>query len=544
MWRDGSVNVRYSVHGMRNSATNPRSGATQRGTCGPGGMSRLYPARVRLRSPRPESVLAWAAAFVGALGVASALTPEMANRLQLVRGVLPPGFPTAARVGALAFGIVLIWLSRSLAARRRRAWQLAVAVVIASAVAHLAKGLDFEEAAISLVLLAALVRYRVRFDVPGDPASTRPLLAVVAGAAAAAAVALGIELHGGELSDRLSDVFTALGLVLGTFALYFWLPPFTHKVAQTVGERRVARALIDAYGSDSLSFFALRRDKSYFFSPTRKSFLAYRVVAGAALISGDPVGEEAEFDALLAEFRRVVRAHGWRFAVLGASEAHLDRYRTLGLRPILLGEEAVLRPDEFSLEGRPIRKVRQSVTRLVKAGYRLRVVAAEDADPALRAALDEVSELWRGNQPERGFTMAKDELYAPGTVFAVAEAEAGEVGGFLNLAPTAGGGGWSLGTMRRGPATPNGLTEFLIAETLAWAKETGAAELSLNFCAFTELISPERAVTLPRRFGRRARSVACPRSRRSWCATASATSSRRTSSPTSFPGGGSQTWAR
>src|SRR5581483_8272752 len=123
---------------------------------------------------------------------------------------------------------------------------------------------------------------------------------------------------------------------------------------------------------------------------------------------------------------------GWRFAVLGASEAHLDRYRALGLRPILLGEEAVLRPDEFSLEGRPIRKVRQSVTRLFKAGYRLRVVAAEDADPALRAALDDVSERWRGNQPERGFTMAMDALSAPGTVFAVAEAENGDVGAFLH----------------------------------------------------------------------------------------------------------------
>ncbi|HEX5246125.1 MAG TPA: phosphatidylglycerol lysyltransferase domain-containing protein [Gaiellaceae bacterium] len=459
---------------------------------------------MRLRSPRPESLLAWAAAFVGALGVASALTPEMADRVRLVRGVLPPGFPTAARVGALAFGILLIWLSRSLAARRRRAWQLAVALVIASAIAHLAKGLDVEEAGISLLLLAALLRYRSRFDVPGDPASTRPLVAVGAAAAAAAAVALGVELHGGELPDRLSDVFTALGFIFGTAALYFWLRPFTHKVAQTVGERRVARALIDAYGSDSLSFFALRRDKSYFFSPTRNAFLAYRVVAGAALISGDPVGDETEFDALLAEFRRVVRAHGWRMAVLGASDAQLDRYRAIGLRPILLGEEAVLRPAEFSLEGRPIRKVRQSVTRLTKAGYRLRVVAAEDADPALRAALDEVSEQWRGNQPERGFTMAMDELYAPGTVFAVAEAENGEVGGFLHLAPTAAGGGWSLSTMRRGPDTPNGLTEFLIAETLAWGKETGVAEVSLNFCAFTELISPERAITVPRRFARRA----------------------------------------
>ncbi|HEY2073330.1 MAG TPA: phosphatidylglycerol lysyltransferase domain-containing protein [Gaiellaceae bacterium] len=459
---------------------------------------------MRLRRLSPESLLAWAAAFVGGIGIASALTPEMANRFDLVRGVLPPGFPTAARIGALAFGIVLIWLARSLARRRRRAWQLAVVVVLASAVAHLAKGLDFEEAGISLLLLVALVRWRRRFDVPGDPASTRPLLALGFVVGTVAAIVLGIELRGGELPDRAGDVFTALGFVFGATALWLWLRPFSQKVAQTVGERRVARALVDAYGSDSLSFFALRRDKSYFFSPTRRAFLAYRVVAGAALVSGDPVGDEAEFDSLLAEFRRVVRAHGWRLAVLGASDAQLDRYRAIGLRPILLGEEAVLRPDEFSLEGRPIRKVRQSVTRLEKAGYTLRVVPAEDADPELRAKLDAVSELWRGNQRERGFTMSIDELYVPGTVFAVAESADGDVGGFLHLAPTAAGGGWSLSTMRRSPDSPNGLTEFLIAETLAWAKEQKATELSLNFCAFTELISEERAVTLTRRLTRRA----------------------------------------
>ena len=467
-------------------------------------MPTLYPATVRLRSPRPESLLAWGAAFVGAIGVASALTPEMADRLRLVRGVLPPGAPTAARVGALAFGILLIWLSRSLAGRRRRAWQLAVGVVIGSAVFHLAKGLDFEESIASLALLAALVRYRRRFDVPGDPASTRPLLALLATAAAAAAIALGVELHGGELPDRLSDVSTALALLFGFTALYLWLRPFSQVVAQTVGERTLARALVDAYGSDSLSFFSLRRDNSYFFSPSRRAFLAYRVVAGSALVSGDPVGAEEEFDALLAEFRRVARTHGWRLAVLGASDAQLDRYRAIGLRPILLGEEAVMRPAAFSLEGRPIRKVRQSVSRLTKAGYRLRVVRAEDADEKLRAELDEVSRVWRGKQPERGFTMAIDDLYVPGTVFAVAEDEKGEVGGFLHLAPTLASGGWSLSTMRRRRDVPNGLTEFLIVETLAWAKEEDVAEVSLNFCVFTEFISPERAVTLPRRFLRRA----------------------------------------
>jgi len=124
-------------------------------------------------------------------------------------------------------------------------------VVLASAVAHMAKGLDFEESTASILLLIALIRYRSRFDVPGEPTAIRPVLAGATALAAAGAVALGVELHGGELPSRLSDLFTALGLLLGFGALFLWLRPLTHAVAQTVGERRVARAIVDAYGSDS-----------------------------------------------------------------------------------------------------------------------------------------------------------------------------------------------------------------------------------------------------------------------------------------------------
>jgi lysyl-tRNA synthetase class 2 len=416
-----------------------------------------------------------------------------------VQGVLPPGWPEAARVLTVAFGIGLIWLSRSLARRRRRAWQLAVVVVVASAVMHLAKGLDFEEATISLLLLVALVRWRSRFDVPGDPASVRPLLGLGAALAGIAAVAGGAEIRGIELSPRTGDALLGLAVVFGSVALYFWLRPFGHAVAQTVAERKVARALVDAHGSDSLSFFALRRDKSYLFSPSRRAFLAYRVVAGTALVSGDPVGDEAEIDDLLAELRRLARANGWRFAVVGASDAHLERYRALGLKPLSIGEEAVLDPREFTLEGRAIRKVRQSVSRLGKAGYSFRVVAADEVAPALETELEDVSAAWRRGEPERGFSMTIDDLHVPGTVLAVAEDTDGRVGGFLHLAPSPAGGGWSLSAMRRRPDAPNGLTEFLVVEALAWARDTGASELSLNFCALTDFLAPERVTTPARR---------------------------------------------
>jgi lysyl-tRNA synthetase class 2 len=466
-------------------------------------MFTLYPRRVRSRLPSAESLLAWGAAAVGTIGIVSALTPEVASRLDIVQGLLPPGWPEAARVLTVAFGIGLIWLSRSLAKRRRRAWQLAVAAVVASAVAHLAKGLDFEEATISLLLLVALVRWRRRFDVPGDPASIRPLLGLGAALAGIAAVAGGAEVRGVELSPRSGDALLGLGVALGFLALYFSLRPFGQAVAQTVGERRVARALVDAYGSDSLSFFALRRDKSYLFSPSRRAFLAYRVVAGTALVSGDPVGDEAEIDELLAELRKIARAHGWRLAVVGASGEHLDRYRAVGLKPVPIGEEAVLRPQSFSLEGRAIRKVRQSVSRLRKAGYSFRIVPADEVGPVLEAELRDLSAAWLGGQAERGFSMAIDDLHVPGTVLALAEGPAGRIGGFLHLAPAPAGGGWSLSAMRRRPDAPNGLTEFLVAETLGWARDSGASEVSLNFCALTDFLAPERVTTPARRLVRR-----------------------------------------
>src|SRR5690348_9319982 len=119
----------------------------------------------------------------------------------------------------------MIFLSRGLARRKQRAWLLAVALVIASAIAHLAKGLDFEEATVHLVLLVALLRSRRHFVAPGDPATLVPLLQV----SMALAVAVPILVVG--LLDQ--DVYSArielaLGLLVGALgfrALWLWLRP-------------------------------------------------------------------------------------------------------------------------------------------------------------------------------------------------------------------------------------------------------------------------------------------------------------------------------
>ena len=448
-----------------------------------------------VRRPATPILLAWFATAAGILSIVSALTPEAADRLDLVRGVLPPGVPDAARTFALALGLGMIWLSRGLARRKRRAWYLAVAVVAASAVAHLAKGLDIEEATVHLTLLVALFRARRRFVAPGDPATVLPLVQV--GLALAICVPLlAIYLEDNQAYSERIEI--ALLILIGTLAIrafYLWFQPFPVAPPED-DERERAAELVQEHGSDSLAYFALRRDKSYFFSPSGKSFLAYRLIGSTALVAGDPIGDDVERHELVAEFVRVAHTKGWRVAVAGASTEALADYVELGFKSIYLGDEAVIRPAEFTLEGRAIRKIRQSVSRLEKGGYVVRVLSTADADEPLRRELRGVSEEWRGNWPERGFTMAMDALFLyPDTVLAVAVGPDGSVGGFLQLVPSPASEGYSLASMRRRKDTPNGLMEYLITETVSWAREHAVTELSLNFAVFADFLRADEEAT-------------------------------------------------
>ena len=124
------------------------------------------------------------------------------------------------------------------------------------------------------------------------------------------------------------------------------------------------------------------------------------------------------------------------------------------------------------------------------------MLSTADADETLKRELRAVSEEWRGNWPERGFTMAMDALFLyPDTVLAVAIAPDRSVGGFLQLVPSPASEGYSLASMRRRRDTPNGLMEYLITEAVAWARAHAVTEVSLNFAVFADFMRAEDGAT-------------------------------------------------
>ncbi len=477
-------------------------------------------------------VLAIGVAIVAILGIVSALTPSLRARTEILGALVPRDVRSFAFSSALATSVALLVIAGGLRRRRRRSWQVAVVMLAAVAALHVAKGLDVEEAAASLLLLVAVFASEAAFDVAGDPetprAFVRHALAATVGLAVLgglliegqsalagdrlsplqALVELGHEIGGlgpGRLNGRgahaIPRAIATYALVASAWLLFLWLKPRRSYLRQLARDRVDARRLVEAHGADTLDYFALRRDKLYFFAPDRSAFLAFTVAGGVALVSGDPIGENRAFAALLRAFLGEAHRFGWRVAAIGVGPEGVARYEEAGLRTLYIGDEAIVDPRRFTLDGRPIRKVRQSVTRLEKAGYSMLVLRRDELTTELLAGLLRVSDLWLGGQPERGFSMAMDDIWAPehgAALFAIAIGADGQPHGFIHLVPVPGVRSLSLSAMRRLHDTPNGLMEFVLCGLFAWAREHGEIErVSLNFSAFGELMRAESADLRP-----------------------------------------------
>jgi lysyl-tRNA synthetase class 2 len=317
----------------------------------------------------------------------------------------------------------------------------------------------------------------------------------------------GMSFHGADhLNGPLADWFPVSLFLLGWGAVALlvveWTGPWRYRLKQETLDRERAHSLVAQYGADTIAPFALRADKSYFFSPSGSAFLAYRVTGGVAIVAGDPIGPREELCELVGSFLEFAHERSWRVAVLGVSEQSLELYRRLGLHALYHGDEAVVDTRSFSLEGRGIRKVRQSVHRLEAAGYTARVLRPSEIDGALQERLEEIARIWRGKAPERGFVMALDALFRLGdddAVFVVGFDGDGNAMGFLHYAVSRAGSALSLSTMPRVRSVPNGFAEWLIVESISWARDREIARVSLNFAPFAALLAPEGELTLLQR---------------------------------------------
>jgi lysyl-tRNA synthetase class 2 len=497
----------------------------------------LYPRPLRFRMSRRlddvPAVVAAAVAIVAVIDLLSAVTHNVTWRGHLLVDVEPVGVMRAAHALAVPVSFALLITAYYLFRRRSRALRLALVLLPALAVFNIVKGLDVEEALVTAAGAALLWTSRKSFYVRHERVTPRSVVwrlpVLLAGVCVASLAAVAVAsppntssreiLRGtGDLllwqrapfafHDELARMPLAValtGLVALLISAYLLFRPLAAPRDLPDPElRRAAADLVREHGADTLSFFKLRGDKQYLFNAEQTAFVGYRIESGVLMVSGDPVGDPDGVASVLRSLVPYAEERALRIAALGVSPQARELFERAGLRAFYLGDEAIVDTDSFSLEGRAIRKVRQSVSRLRKAGYRATTAELGSLDEPTLNRLEQIASDWLCGVPERGFTMAMDSLRNPQcerTLVVLATDEAGTIRGFLQFVPTYGREAVSLSFMRRDHDTPNGLTEFLVAEAIGQLRARGVAEVSLNFATFARFIR-EPSGFLERTLGR------------------------------------------
>ena len=497
--------------------------------------------------PRPHAakVLAWLTALGGLLNLL-ALLPVAHDRHGIADHLLDLSDRVVGHVASVVIGLALMVVAVQLARGKRRAWEAALVLFAAGAVVHLLKGPHPVLVLYTVGMVIALVWHRDAFPARPDPGSLLEVARFAVGylvlvltfgtvtllleqehveegltvwgvLKAIFAGLVGLDGPYTYTGRFFKDFFPAALLALGIAGVVVFsilvFRALARRETPSADDRARARELVRAYGTDTLDYFALRPDKSYFFARDGDAMIAYTYASGYALVAADPIGAPGSSERVIREFLAFCRERAWRVAFLAVREADMSIYRAFGFREVYLGDEAVIPCEDFSLSGSAMKSVRSAVSRVAK-NHTFRLMRETDASPALRDDLNAIRERWRGKAPERGFTM---ELGGgvrgdnPDLLLAIAYDASERPLGFLRLTPCFGDDpGWSLDLMQRDPAAPNGMTEYLIANTALALGERGFGRLSMNFAAWGRLFDSGARLTLPQRMLRKLAEVLNP----------------------------------
>jgi lysyl-tRNA synthetase class 2 len=296
----------------------------------------------------------------------------------------------------------------------------------------------------------------------------------------------------GHGPDWLAVLLDILGALVAVAALVVFFRGIRSQQLMTSDDELRLRELLAEHGEpDSLGYFATRRDKSVVFAPSGRAAVTYRVLGGASVASGDPIGDPEAWPQAVREWLAEAHRYGWTPGVLGASARGARVYTDARLKALEIGDEAILDVREFSLAGPDRKAVRQAVNRIERAGYTSQVRRHAEIPPDEMAVLLEAAQQWRGAQTERGFSMALGRLGDPSDgrcVMVEAYDAEGRLRGLLSFVPW-GRRGLSLDLMRRDRDAGNGLNEYLLAQLIAASGKLGAQRISLNFAMFRSVFA-------------------------------------------------------
>jgi len=449
-------------------------------------------------------LLAVASFIAGAVLLVSGATPAVGVRIRWLLRVLPfPVIEVSHFLGSMV-GVALLVLARGIQRRIDAAYHLGVVLLASGIVFSLLKGLDYEEALILAVMLAALLPTRRFFY--RKSSLLRPNLS--AGWVFAILFVLGFTVwltlfsykhveYSRDLwwqfaadahAPRSLRALIAAGAVMFALALAQLFRPLRERPAvEPLQDRERVRNIL-RHASETSANLALLGDKKFLFSEQGEAFLMYNTVGRSWIAMGDPVGTPDQRRELAWEFRELCDRHGGWTVFYEIGTDSLPLYLDMGLAMLKLGEEARVPLQGFSLEGSSRKHLRYTCNHLEREGHTFEVLPPEQM-PGLIPELKTVSDAWLAEKKtrEKGFSLGFFcEKYLEEFPVAVIRRN-GRIVAFANVWTTASKEEISIDLMRFHPAAPEGVMEFLFIQLMLWARQSGYSWFNLGMAPLAGL---------------------------------------------------------
>lgn len=442
-------------------------------------------------------LLAMFAMLAGGVLLASGSTPGDSRRLLWLSGVVPLPAIEFAHVAASLVGVLLLVAAWGLARRLSDAYRLTVAALAAGIALSIAKGLDYETAAVLTALLGALALSREEFhrrgallDVPFSPSWVVSTLAIVG-----AAIGLGlftyrhldyshelwwwVDLYG----DMSRFLRASAGVVLALSALTLarlLRRPRPAMVLPAVAEREDVAALARATSTPG-GPLVLLGDAALLWSPARDACLLYGVHGHTWVALGEPVGPSTGAEALVAQFLERCDDYSGLPVAYQPPKDWLHVYTDYGLTYVTLGEDARVFLPHFAIEGSGHRALRTTSAQLERLGVAMRVEVPPLGAPLL-SALGEVSSAWLAERGgvEQGFAVSRFDPRYVSSLMAVVAGRGTTVDAFATLWSLPGRHTLAVDLVRHRPGAPRGIVEGMITWLILWARQHGYRWLDLG----------------------------------------------------------------
>lgn len=464
---------------------------------------------------------------LGIINIISVVTPPIHHRITILKEYLPLGAIHASNLLILFVGLGLLITSAFLIKGLRSAWVIAIILSVVSLIGHLSKALDYEEATIAVIslimLLSTAQQYRIRSSIKWIRTGVTTCLTALIGVLLFGFISFyfidkkhfGIDftwqqslLHTFKSFLLIEDsslhpitrfghefiwLIRIVGFLTWGLLLYSLVRPQRLLHSANESHREKARFILEQYGNSSVDYFKLYKDKLFFLSDRHDAFIAYRIAGGFAIVLEEPVCSAEHKVEVLREFDQHCRKMGLKPAYYRVDENSMPWFAQLRKSKLMIGQEAILDVNQFSLEGKDKKSLRNGLNSLEKKNYQTRIYEPPHS-PQLMSGLKRVSDNWlrEFEKEETVFSQGMfDEKELSRQPVITVENDAGEIEAFLNIIPDYAEDDCTYDLIRKTTDAPGAAMDALIVRLIQYARDHQKQFLNLGMAPMTGISQPD-----------------------------------------------------